>query len=59
MLNAKTKKKLWSDEDAMTLFKMARDGARIEDIYARFPDRPRNGINNKLHRQGFSTAKRN
>ena len=58
MLNSKTKKRLWSEEDTMTLFKMARGGEHIEDIYARFPDRPQGSIVQKLHRQGFSAARR-
>lgn len=57
MINRGTKKKMWSQEDTMKLFKMAKEGATFEDILATFPDRKEGAIANKLHRQGFSAAR--
>jgi hypothetical protein len=57
MINKKTKKILWSKEDTLKLFTMAKNNVCITEIYSAFPDRKESAINNKLHRQGFSAAK--
>lgn len=46
--------KTYTVNDARLMFKMFNDGASIDDIHAKFPDRQRKAIANKLTRMGLT-----